>query len=59
MLAIVFKKAIGKAQAERGATYDRAASLATMSDNEIDSCLGLVRDEVLDCPGLLLRTPPS
>lgn len=39
-------------------TYDLAASLATMSDNDIDSCLGLFREELLVCLGLLLLLPP-
>lgn len=44
---------------EMGAwTYDLAASLATISDNDIDSCLGLFRDELLACLGLLLLLPP-
>lgn len=30
-----------------------------MSDNDIDSCLGLLRDELLLCLGLLLLAPPS
>lgn len=35
-------------------TYDLAASFATMSDNEIDSALGLGRPLMLSCLGLLL-----
>lgn len=49
-----------KRKRERGlvgkGTYDLAASLATMSDNDIDSCLGLVRPVRLGCFCLL---PPS
>lgn len=39
-------------------TYDLAASLAMMSENEIESCRGLFRVVVLCCRGLLLL-PPS
>lgn len=35
-------------------TYDLAASLAIMSENDIESCLGLFRVVVLCCLGLLL-----
>lgn len=37
-------------------TYDLAASLATISDNDIDSCLGLFRMGAVGCWCLL---PPS
>lgn len=37
-------------------TYDLAASLATMSDSDIDSCLGLFRPVMFGCFCLL---PPS
>lgn len=35
-------------------TYDRAASLATISDSDIEFCLGFDRLVVLSCLGLLL-----
>lgn len=35
-------------------THDLAASFATMSDNDIDSALGLGRPLMLSCLGLLL-----
>lgn len=42
-------------QDKKNETYDLAASLATMSDNEIDSCRGLfLAVELLDRPGKLL-----
>lgn len=37
-------------------TYDLTASLATMSDNDMDSCLGLFRPATL---GFLCLLPPS
>lgn len=39
-------------------TYDLAASLATMSDNDIDSWRGLFREAPLVCLGLLPLLPP-
>lgn len=39
-------------------TYDLTASLATMSDNDIDSCLGLVLPVTLTL-GCLCLLPPS